>query len=515
MSIKRKLASNTIYLLLDHFFLLILSFIFWWILGKSLEPYEYGIVSTSINTVILLSAIVLIGFPETNIKLIPEYQAKKQKGKINSLIKFSFKTLTISNIVCVLFLFISSSFLASLLEFDMSIIWVIILTLIIYSYSQLSLSLLSGFQKMKNIAIIRPFTNLAKVLSTVVLIYLGFSYFGPLIGFILQCFLIALIIFPINHLRGASKYIDRKNIMITYAIQAFFISFLWKSFNQTPYMILTALQGSATTGIFSVAMIITTQISLIPTISSGALFPIISQLSATKNAKKNQRYLTKLVFRYSIFIMLPITIFLIMFPKPIILLYSGPDYLEAFNLFPILALSSMIFGCGIILLNNLFAIGKPKIKRNILAVTSFLFLSLSVPFTILFSLFDIPGLGISLAYSLSIIILSFLSFYYIKKYLRFNIPLTDIKKLFIGGIISFIFLFFMSFFIENPFLVIILFAVSCLIYLTVLIPLRFYNRDDITFINFIEKKSPVFKKQIKLIKEFLSKFVDTSHRQTV
>jgi len=510
MSIKRKLASNVIYLFLDQLLLILLSFIFWWILGKFLNPTEYGIVSTSINTAILLSGIVLIGFPKTITKLISEYQARKQEGKINSLIKFSFKIVFISNIICALILFFASDFLASSLNVDVSVIHIIIITMIIFSFSQLSLHVLNGYQNMKGIAITRFFGSLAKVVFTIILIYLGFTYFGALSGFILQCFLILLITIPITHFRGHSKHINQKNIMMNYAIQAFFISFLWNSFSQTPYIILTALQGPATTGIFTVAMIITIQITIIPGILSAALFPIISQLSVTKNAKKNQSYLIKFIFRYSLFITLPATLFLITFSKPIILFYSSSDYLEASNLFPILAISSLIFGCGTVLLNNLFAIGKPKIQRNILIITGLLFLSLSVPLTILFS-----SLGISIAYGFSTIILSILSFYYIKKYLRFDFPITDIMKLFVGSIISFSFLFLMSLFVKNLFLGIILFGVASLIYSMILIPLKFYNKEDIMVINYLEKKSPILKKQINLIKEFLSRFVGTSHRKTI
>jgi O-antigen/teichoic acid export membrane protein len=363
---------------------------------------------------------------------------------------------------------------------------------------------------MKRIAISRPIANLTKVVFTVILIYLGFSYFGPLLGFILQSFLILLINFPLKHFIGPSGYINKKYIMTNYVMQAFFISLLWLILNQTPYIILTILKNNTATGIFTVASVITSEIAVIPSILSDALFPINSQLCIYRNAKKNQCYLIKLIFRYSLFIMLPITVFLITFSKPIILFYSSSDYLEAYNLFPILSIASLFFGCGVILLNNLFAIGKPKIQRNILVVTSLSFLLLSVPLTIIFS-----ALGISLAYSLSVIILSFLSFYYIKKYLHFNIPFTDIKKLLTGSIVSLIFLYFMSLFVRNLYLGIILFFVACFIYFIILIPLKFFKEDDIIVINYIEKKSPILKKELNKFKNFLSKFVDVSDQKAV
>ena len=88
MSLRKKLISNTIYLFLDWFVLTLMGFFYWLVAGKTLLPKEYGIVSTSVNLALVLVGISLLGLNITIQKLIPELLARRERRKINSLIKF-------------------------------------------------------------------------------------------------------------------------------------------------------------------------------------------------------------------------------------------------------------------------------------------------------------------------------------------------------------------------------------------------------------------------------------------
>jgi len=500
VSVKDKLISNTIYLFLDWLVLTVTGFLFWAIGGKTLLPNELGIVSTSVNLVMVLGGISLLGLSITTWKLISEYLAKKEIEKINSLVRFSLKVILLSNAIILLIMFSLSSFFSSILKIPVNVIIITGVALLVYSISSQFGFIIYGFQNMKKLLITDFIGQTIKVIVSIFLIFLGFRYFGPLIGFLTGFVVVALLRFGSIPLKGAIKKIEQKEIMLTYALPAFIGTIFSLMFLNGQYVLLSMLKNPGVTGIFTVAMLLTTPLATIPQIISNALLPIISQLSVDRNSKKTQAYLIWTVLRYSLVIILPLAIFLILFSKPVILLFSRAEYLSASQLFPILALGSIIYGCGSIFLGSLYAMGKTKIYRNILIVTTVTFLIFAIPLIHILS-----GLGSAIAYTLSATILALLSFFYTRKFLKLDFHWKNIMKLIVPTLISFGFLYLVTRFTQGLFIGIIFAVISCLIYLVILIPLKFYTIDDIKILDFLIKRTPILKKEIAKLRNFLSK----------
>jgi O-antigen/teichoic acid export membrane protein len=262
------------------------------------------------------------------------------------------------------------------------------------------------------------------------------------------------------------------------------------------------LKNPEATGIFTIAMVLTSPIVVMPQILTQALLPIISQLSIDHNSKAKQSYLIQLVFRYALFISLPAALFLIIFSKQVILIVSRVEYLPASQLFPVLALASIIYGLGNVFLSNLYAIGKTKLNRNIVILTTIVFFTFAIPFVKYYS-----ALGLSIAYCLAVTILSLLSFFFIKKFLVITLPWRNLWKIVIASLISFVFLYLAVSLTSNLLIGITFVIIAGIIYLAVLIPLRFYSKEDVETLEFISAKSPLFKKQILFLVKFLSKYV--------
>ena len=74
---------------------------YWFVIAKNLLPQSYGIISTSVNLMLLLGSISMFGLNTAIAKLIPEYSKKKQEEKIISLIRFSTKIVSISNLILI------------------------------------------------------------------------------------------------------------------------------------------------------------------------------------------------------------------------------------------------------------------------------------------------------------------------------------------------------------------------------------------------------------------------------
>ncbi|MGC8993682.1 MAG: oligosaccharide flippase family protein [Candidatus Aenigmatarchaeota archaeon] len=503
MTLGKKLISNTAYLFLDWFVLTLIGFFYWLVAQKTLLPEEYGIVSTSVNLATFLSTLSLLGLTAAIWKLIPEYSAKKQEGKIKSLINFSFKiSIAINILILILFLIFLNSF-SNFLKIPKIVTILTPIAMLSLTLSSLTGTIIYAFQNMKFFLSTDFYGILAKVIFSSILIFLGFKYLGPLIGFIICYFLIFLLRFSRIKTSAKEEEINKKKILFDYAFPAFISSLAWSIFSSGQYALLSIIQDPKATGIFTLAMIITIPIVALPNSLSSALLPIISFLSANHQSKKQQKRLIELVARYSFFFSLPIALFLIIFSKQVILIFASEKYLEASSLFPILAIAAVIYGLGNVFLSNLYAIGKTKLNRNIVLLTVFVFLCLVYPLTKKFS-----ALGMAISYFVSISVLTFVSYFFIRKFLQVSLPKKDFLKILISSFLSFIFLYYSASLTSGLLIDFLLLAIAGLFYLFILLLLRFYKREDVRVLEFISERIPVFKKELNSIKNFLKKFVD-------
>ncbi|MEM5879101.1 MAG: oligosaccharide flippase family protein [Candidatus Aenigmatarchaeota archaeon] len=499
---KGKLISNTIYLFLEWFVVNLLSFLYWLTTGKTLLPEEYGIVSTTTNLAMVLSGISLLGLNLSVMKLLPEYLSRKENKKVVSLMRISLQIIILTNLAIALILILFSVQIASSLKVPITVVWISIAILFAVSFSNQFGSIIYGFQNMRQNFISNFFGQLTKVFISMLLIFLGLGYLGPLLGFLLGFLLIAFMRFKFSYyyFSSSTEKINIKKIMKNYALPAF-VSFLaWTLFLNGQYVLLTILKNPEATGIFTIAMVLTSIVATLPSILNSALFPVISSLSIDRNSEKNQSYLIQLVFRYSLFLTLPIAAFLTIFSKPVILIFSRPEYLKSSELFPILVTGSLIYGLGNIFLSSLYAIGKTKTNMNIVILTTLLFLCLAIPLASFLAEF-----GMALAYTLTVILLTLLSFFYLRKNLKIKFPLKNMIKCLVAVFVSILFLYITTGFTASLITGIPLAIIAGLIYLEILILLRFYVKEDVKILEFFASKSPVFKKEISFLAKFLSK----------
>jgi stage V sporulation protein B len=503
MSLGKKLISNSAYLLLDWLLVSVLGFFYWFIAGKTLVPEEYGIVSTSVNLATFLSTLSLLGLNAAIWKLLPEYQAKNEKGKIKSLIKFSFWLSLLTNVILSIILIAASSLLSSILKIPLNVTLMIPFVMIPLTLASISGTIIYAFQNMKFYFFSDLYGVLSKVFIATLLIFLGLKYIGLLIGFIICYFLIFSLRIIKIRFEGKESNINKKEILLEYAFPAFISSLAWSIFSSGQYALLSIIQNPKATGIFTIALILTIPIVALPNTLASALLPIISFLSSNHKSKNQQKRLIELVARYSFFFSLPIALFLIIFSKQVIIIFSSEKYLEASSLFPILAIASVIYGLGNVFLSNLYAIGKTKLNRNIVLLTVVTFLAIVYPLTKLYS-----ALGMAISYFTSTLVLTIVSYFYIKKFLRVEMPKKDFMKILISSLISFAFLYFTTKITSGILIDFILLVFAGAIYLFTLVLLKFYKRDDVKVLEFSEERMPILKKTIRNLKTFLEKAIE-------
>jgi len=507
MKIKDKLISNTTYLFLDWFFIALFSMFFWMIVGKSLSPESYGIIATSIQISLFLSHLTLLGLGTASRKLISELSEKGIKNKVQGIINYSLKTVTFTSVVLVLILILFSFQISPYLKLKPEAIWIVSFLIVFGSIGGILGSFYHGFQNMKKFFLTNFFGHLMKVIFPLILIFLGFGYFGPLIGLTL-CYLVILITrLDKKFFTIPKKMIIDKKLILNFSIPSFITMIFSLLFDKTQYIILTFLKTVETTGFFAIAGTISFFIPVIPSVLSTALFPIISGLDVDRDKKTKRKYLIRLVFRYALFIILPTAIFLVLFSKYVILFFSSPEYLPGAIFLPFLTVAGVFLGLGNLFLSSLYAIGKPKTPRNIQIISTLIYLSSVIPLTYYFS-----GMGLAIAYLMTTIIIFFLSFIFMRKYLGLTLPFKDIGRIVLATFVSALFLVLFKPYVNNFWLVGILMGVAGLIYVLILLKLNFYLKEDLKILDFLSDRLPIFRKEIKDLRNYLSKFIDRSYK---
>jgi O-antigen/teichoic acid export membrane protein len=513
MSKGKKLISNTVYLFLNWALVSILSMLFWIVIGKNLDPDQYGIVATSIQVTMFISGITMLGLTHVHRKIIPELLEKNKKNKINSLVTYTFKLLSISSFLIFFILIIFSKQIGLILNLEEKIIWIISAMVIMVVFSQFFGSILVAFQNMKKFFFTNLFGQIIKLLLIFPLIFFGFLHFGPLIALFMCYFVILILRIKKSFFLEKKSKLDKKKVH-KYSLTAFIVDLSVTLNNYTQYIIMTLLITNNLSsedlmvriGLFAVAMNISFPIQIIPNVISSALFPMISSFSVKKKGKQKQSYLIKLITRYSLFFNLPLVVFMILSSKYIITFYSSPLYLSAVDILPFLLITSMVYGLGCILTSYLYAIGKPNKYSNTFLVTTLIYLVLAIPLTYLYFEY-----GLIVSYLISAIFLLSASIFLLRKYLKYTFPLKDIGRMFFALTISSIFYLLFSGFIRNIRTAIVFVAISGLIYLLTLLKLNFYIKEDLKILDFFIEKLPFFKKQAISLRNFISKNVTRSY----
>lgn len=485
MNSGKQLISNTFYLFLNYFVATVVSILFWLILGKLLIPEEYGTVTTAANFIYLMAGLVGLGLAQAVSKLISEHEKN-----VKTYFKYNFTWLTIANVILILFLLLFSKPIYSTLKFGFNILLLCCLGIVAMSYSTYFSSVLLGLQRMKKFFTTNSISQVAKIVISIILIVLNFSFFGALAGIVSSLVIVTILQIDLSMFKdGTSPDKSGKSKLMSYSLSSLVVGMFLLFFSNIQYIILTSFKNPDLTGKFSVAMLMTIPIPVITNVISSSLFPIASRLSKIKDDKK-MTYLLSLCFRYSLVLISPILFWLIPFSQYAVLIFSSEKFLEAAPLFPILAFGAAFYGFANLFSSTLYASGRPKLNRNIVVTSSIIFLILSLSLTYYYS-----SLGLSLAYLFGTLIYFIFSLIFVVKYIRFRFNFKSISKIILSSIISFLLLYLFKPLVHG-FYAFLLLVPAVFVYLFLLYVLRFYTREDMSIIKYFSEKSPNFIKNL-------------------
>jgi len=349
---------------------------------------------------------------------------------------------------------------------------------------------------------------------------MGFSHFGALAGIFSAFFIILITRIDMKSFRLSEKAVVDMRLIYKYALPSLGYLILIQLYGNTQNIILTTMTTIELSGLFGIAMTIAALTSTIPQIVSSSIFPVLSGLSASEGAKEKQRYLLKLVFRYSLLVVLPVATAILMFPEYVILFVSKQAYLPATAFLFLLIPAEIINSISGLFLRSLYAIGRPKERTIAWAIIVAIYLPLTI-----FLVKNFSAIGLAAAYFSVAIILFAVSFIFIKRALDFKIPFYDVIRIFGSIVIPFLLLMYGKSLLSDPttfstineFIigyggVAALVIVAMLMYAVTIIKSGALLQEDMDVLEIVSRKSPKFNKQIIGLRERLSKYANRTYR---
>lgn len=507
VTIKHKLVSNTTYLFLNWVSVTVFSLVFWLLLGKTLSPSSYGVVSVFLQVATFLSGVAALGLNGAVSKLIAEFLERKQMGKVQGIIMFSFKSVIAASLLIAVALMAMSGTLAPLLKLPVNVLMLAAASVTIISTTTLFDFVYYGFQRMKRQFVTNLVGGVSKIAFAAAFVVLGLDYVGAALALVLS-YLAILVSRLERHMFRLSEHPIVDKVAITkFAVPAFIVFVCATVFTGSQYVMLSAMKTTEDAGLMSIAMQIPSVISTVSVIFFLALGSIVSGLSASRNPTPRQSYLVKLVFRYDLFIMVPMVVFMAVLSKYAVLFFASPQYLPATDLLVVMAAAAALYGLSGLFMSSMYSIGRPDEYMRIHVGVAVLYMALAVPLTYYFS-----AMGMAVAYLLSNLVFFAVGMLRLRKYLDFMVPLSDIGRIVVATAISAALLVAAVPYIRSSAVAIAAAAISLGIYALIMLPMKFYIGEDLSVLDVVSEKVPAARMPVAAARKILAKFVGRSYK---
>ncbi|MFH8080759.1 MAG: oligosaccharide flippase family protein [Candidatus Aenigmatarchaeota archaeon] len=468
MKPQKKALENVFFISLSWIISTLGGFIFWLIAGKFLDQEDYGIALTITSLGFFIISLITLGLPSALTKLISEYKGKRKYERIKYITTVSLIIILFSNIIFISIFIIFKKTLILLLKVSEITVHLLLIYVVIGSFSTTLYSIVYSLQEMKKYFIIGLASVASKLSISLFILFMGLKYFGPIIGIIASNIITLILCLPTLKVKKIKSIFDED--LYKYAFTAFVGTLSISMLSNFQYTIITTLKGNINTGIFGVAMMISTVIGAIPHILNVSIYPIISEIFHTR-FKKAIPILLENTIKYSLLIVIPLIIVFSILSNFLVLSFSSYKFLDAAKLVPLLSVSTLFFTLSNIFMNTLFAIRKPKIYVKIFVTIMLVFLIITLPLTHLYS-----EIGMAIGYLLTTIFYLLLSYNQLKKFIKFSINIRKILSIFIAST-SFIILYLVK--PQNLTLVLLYTTLNFIIYFSILVFLNFFTKDEI------------------------------------
>ena len=184
------IVKSSIIVFFGLFLSKVLTYIYRIVIARSFGPEIYGIFSLASIVLGWFVAFSSFGLTQGILRFIPAYRGKKEYNKISFIFKLSLIILLVSTVVSGILLFILADFISLNIFHNENLIIFLKLfsiTIPIYTFAKIFLLVLRSFEKISWYSFIfNILQNAVKVLSLILLIFMGFNVNAIIFSYILS-----------------------------------------------------------------------------------------------------------------------------------------------------------------------------------------------------------------------------------------------------------------------------------------------------------------------------------------
>jgi len=401
------------------------GFISFPILTRIFSVSDYGILGLITTTLLIVTAITKLGFPESIVRFYAEFKSANRLSNFYSTLFLV--SGVVGAIVAIIFILVTHFMNNNFLGRNTSNLLFLVSILIFISSMKLTLhSFLRAEQRTKLynlISVIHRYGSLS--LSIFLAFHFVKGLYGFYVGQIISGVIILIFLMYIS-LKRVKINMEGFSIDILKDSLKFGFPLIWAELghlvlNYIDRYLIQLYLGSMSLGLYIAGYNLATYVTeVIIYPINYAMVPIYMSILANKGEEETRIFFTK-SFRYFILIMFPVTFGFIAVSKDLITFLASTKYAESYNILAYVAIGQAIYACTLILNNGLFIRKKTYLYKDIMIITCLLNIGLNI---ILIPMFGI--IGAAQATLISYIFYTIVITYYAFKEFRFPIDYAHI-----------------------------------------------------------------------------------------
>lgn len=349
------IAKGSVWLILGQAVSRIFSYVYKIIVAR-LGAAEFGIFSASMAVVETVSTIAALGLPMTVFFFIPHHEARDEKGCVGGIIRSALKLTLAASLVFAALLFMFADLIAVQLLHNKRIgiiLKILALIIPIRNLRDTMVKALVGFRKVKYRVYARNMTDDgAKLMVTAALLYGGFGLMSAIYGYMagliaslaISVYLLEKRTFSFASCPSKSGEGQYRNIL-GYSIPLFLSGFVGYFLRWTDTFVLSYFRTMEEVGIYNVAVITASFITIFPEFFMTSAYPVIVSSFSAGREEESKR-LVRIVNKWLLLCAVPAIALLAFFVREVVLLLFGKRYVDAMSCVLILLCGKMLWTIG-------------------------------------------------------------------------------------------------------------------------------------------------------------------------
>ena len=366
------MARGATYLFIQGFLNAIIGLVYFVVLAHVLAVEEMGAYTLLSFVLALVPVIGALALPSAAIKYISQYLAEENPVKARAVVVRVLQLGLLASSAVFVVLFIPAEWL-SIVVFGSAdytlLLRVVAFCSIFAMLNTMASSFLQGLQKMWQLAALGFGYTLVQAVIGISLLFLGWRLYAVVLGWLAGLVTISVIgILLTARQIGVLGKPSPTRPLLNFSLPLYISGGIGFFVGWVDQLLLAALLGQRTLGIYSVAIRAATVPSLFSSSIITALFPKLSELYA-KQGFNSLKDAFKVSTRYSVLIGFPMKVGLATLAYPMVTLFGGVQYLDAVEPLIIICIATLVGALGVAISSILLTLERTAIV-SVLSIVS-------------------------------------------------------------------------------------------------------------------------------------------------